>query len=112
MSGSRFATFCIAAALIIACTTTPASQAPTPQPATQTSSTVQPGPGAPPAGQPGPGGPGGPGGQGRRPNPIQQDSLRRIQVDSIMRAIAGHESEPAGKVFKNVKLLKGVLARD
>jgi hypothetical protein len=55
-------------------------------------------------------GPGGPGGPGRRPNPAQQDTARRAQVDSIMRAIAGKEQQPAGQVFKNVKLLKDMPA--
>jgi hypothetical protein len=41
---------------------------------------------------------------------MQQDTLRRAQVDSIMRTIAGRENEPAGKVFKNVKLLKDMPA--
>ena len=36
--------------------------------------------------------------------------MRRGQVDSIMRAIAGRENEPAGKVFKNVKVLKDMPA--
>lgn len=81
------------------CTSTPATQAPSPQPAAQ----AQP---APPLAAPG-----GPQGAGRRrPNPIQQDSARRAQVDSIMRTIAGREQEPAGTVFKNVKLLKSMPA--
>jgi hypothetical protein len=33
-------------------------------------------------------------------------------VDSIMVAIRGREQEPAGKVFKNVKLLKDMPAAD
>ncbi len=39
-----------------------------------------------------------------------QDTMRRQQVDSIMATIAGRENEPAGKVFKNVKLLKDMPA--
>jgi hypothetical protein len=46
----------------------------------------------------------------RGPNPIAQDSTRRAQVDSIMRTIAGRETQPAGTVFKNVKLLKDMPA--
>ena len=111
MGGTRFALFCIASAMIIACTTTQTSQAPAPQ--TSAPTTVRPDAsppqGAAPGGQPGQPGPGGPG-QGRRPNPAQQDTLRRAQVDSIMRAIAGRETEPAGKVFKNVKVLKDMPA--
>jgi hypothetical protein len=47
------------------------------------------------------------GGPRRRvpPNPVVQDSVRRATVDSILATIAGREAEPAGKVFKNVKLL-------
>ena len=33
-------------------------------------------------------------------------------VDSILKSIAGRENEPAGTVFKNVKLLKDVKAGD
>ena len=59
--------------------------------------------------------PGAPGGLPRRrppPNPLQQDTARRMLVDSIMRAIAGRESEPAGTVFKNVTLLKAMPAAE
>ena len=92
---------------VLSCTTTQPSQAPTPQ---GPSTTQQPAPAAtsgPAATQPGPGGP--PQGN-RRPNPIQQDSARRAQVDSIMRTIAGREGQPAGTVFKNVKILKDMPA--
>ena len=56
----------------------------------------------------------GPVGQRRRPpaNPIVQDSIRRATVDSILKRIAGREMEPAGKVFKNVLLLKDIPAGD
>ncbi|HKY98396.1 MAG TPA: photosynthetic reaction center cytochrome c subunit family protein [Gemmatimonadaceae bacterium] len=86
---------------VLSCTTTPSSQAPTPQgPSTNQAP-------APTANQPGPGS--APQGN-RRPNPIQQDSARRAQVDSIMRTIAGREGQPAGTVFKNVKVLKDMPA--
>ena len=91
----------VAVVAVLSCTTTPSSQAPTPQ----GPSTSQ--PPAPSANQPGPGG--APQGN-RRPNPIQQDSARRAQVDSIMRTIAGREGQPAGTVFKNVKVLKDIPA--
>jgi len=91
----------LAAIIVGSCTSQPASQAPSPQPSAPVAQTVP---------TPGPGGPGGPGGQGRRPNPIQQDSARRAQVDSIMHAIAGREQQPASQVFKNVKLLKDMPA--
>jgi Photosynthetic reaction centre cytochrome C subunit len=61
----------------------------------------------------GPGGAGAPGGAPRRrvpPNPMQQDTVRRAAVDSIMRTIAGRESLPAGTVFQNVKELKDMPA--
>ena len=43
----------------------------------------------------------------------RRDSLtadRQRLVDSLMKTIAGRENEPAGKVFKNVKLLKDMPA--
>lgn len=61
----------------------------------------------------GPGGPGSPGGPRPRrppPNPFQQDTVRRATVDSILATISGRENEPAGDVFKNVKLLKAMPA--
>ena len=97
----------LAVTMVGSCTTQPASQAPSPQPASQAPS---PPPALPTMGVGGIPGPGGPGGQGRRPNPAQQDTARRAQVDSIMRAIAGKEQQPAGQVFKNVKLLKDMPA--
>jgi hypothetical protein len=110
MGGTRFAVFSLAAAFILACTTANTTQAPSPQPSTQT--TPAPAGGPPAAAQPGmQGGPGGaPSGPSRRPNPMVQDTLRRAQVDSIMRTIAGRENEPAGQVFKNVKVLKDMPA--
>ena len=41
---------------------------------------------------------------------MQQDTVRRKQVDSILVAIKGRENEPAGNVFKNVKVLKAMPA--
>ncbi|HEY5219206.1 MAG TPA: c-type cytochrome [Gemmatimonadaceae bacterium] len=43
----------------------------------------------------------------------RQDSLtadRQMLVDQVMKTIAGRENEPAGQVFKNVKLLKDMPA--
>lgn len=63
--------------------------------------------------QAGPGGPGAPGGPPRRrvpPNPWQQDTVRRAMVDSLMRTIAGRETQRAGDVFQNVKELKDMPA--
>ena len=62
-----------------------------------------------------PSGPGAPGGPPRRrppPNPMQQDTIRRATVDSILVSIAGRENQPAGTVFKNVKLLKNLTAAE
>ena len=92
----------VAAIVVGSCTSQPASQAPSPQPSAQ-------GQVSPPASAPA-GAPVASQGPGRRPNPIQQDSARRAQVDSIMRAIAGREQQPASQVFKNVKLLKDMPA--
>ena len=88
----------LSAVIIVACTSSPTTQAPSPQPASPVAQQ-----GAQPAatGAPAP---------RRAPNPIAQDSARRAQVDSIMRAIAGREQQPAGTVFKNVKLLKDMPA--
>ena len=94
----------IAAAIIVACTSAPTAQAPSPQPVTPATPVAQQG------SQPAVPGAGAPAGQRRAPNPIAQDSARRAQVDSIMRAIAGREQQPAGTVFKNVKLLKDMPA--
>jgi hypothetical protein len=91
----------IAAVIVVACTSTPTAQAPSPQPAA---------PVAQQGTQPATPGTAAPAGPRRAPNPIAQDSARRAQVDSIMRAIAGREQQPAGTVFKNVKLLKGMPA--
>ena len=87
-----------AALAIVACTSAPPAQAPAPQTSTAPAAVVPPAaPGAAPR---------------RAPNPLAQDSARRKQVDSIMLAIAGREQEPAGTVFKNVKLLKQMPARE
>jgi len=90
----------VAVVVILSCTSAQLSQAPYPQPATPAEQAVQP---AAPS-------PTGPSGPRRAPNPVAQDSARRMQVDSIMRAIAGREQQPAGSVFKNVKLLKNMPA--
>lgn len=41
---------------------------------------------------------------------MAQDTARRKQVDSILVVIKGRENEPAGTVFKNVKILKSMPA--
>ncbi|MEO5590808.1 MAG: photosynthetic reaction center cytochrome c subunit family protein [Gemmatimonadaceae bacterium] len=103
-------------AAIVSCTSAPSSHAPAPQP----SSAAQPVHASPPVreGQAGPPpegqrGPGRPEATPRRaPNPVVQDSLRRAQVDSILATIRGREQQPAGTVFKNVKLLKDMPAAE
>lgn len=101
----------LSAVLCAGCAPRPTSQ---PVPAGQgtgsaaSTKTVEPAPGL--AGSGFPAGPSGPG-AGRRPaNPMAQDTARRKQVDSILVAIAGRENEPAGRVFKNVKVLKDMPA--
>lgn len=89
MKSSRFELVLIFAALFAGCTPPPSSE---PSPVGQ-------GSGGPPGGR-------------RPPNPMQQDTVRRKQVDSILVAIAGKENQPAGTVFKNVKLLKDMPAGD
>lgn len=113
MKRSRLDLALISAALFAGCTPQPTSEpAPVGQGAVATTTgTTAPGPGQPAAGQPGgPGGPGGPPGGRRPPNPMAQDTVRRKQVDSILVAIAGKENQPAGTVFKNVKVLKDMPA--
>ncbi len=111
MKRTRFQLVLVAAALFAGCTPHPTSQ---PSPSGQGNVVATPPIGAVVIAPPGPGGPGfpgGPGGAGRRPpNPMVQDTMRRKQVDSILVAIAGRENQPAGTVFKNVKVLKDMPA--
>ena len=96
----------------ISCSPAPQSSAPTPAPAS-----AQPAPVAPANASAGErGNPSAEAGVPRprraRPNPLVQDSLRRAMVAEVLHSIAGRESEPAGAVFKNVKLLKSVPAAE
>jgi hypothetical protein len=93
----------IAAVIIAACTSAQTAQAPSPQRSPAAAAVQQ-------GNQPAVPGAAAPAGPRRAPNPIAQDSARRAQVDSIMRVIAGREQQPAGTVFKNVKLLKDMPA--
>jgi hypothetical protein len=61
------------------------------------------------AGAPGTPGAGGPP-RRPRPTPWQQDSMRRTALESVLKEIAGRESQPAGVVFKNVQVLKNMPA--
>lgn len=49
---------------------------------------------------------------GPRPRPSRDSltKLRAIYVAQVMQQIAGHETEPADRVFKNVQVLKGITA--
>jgi photosynthetic reaction center cytochrome c subunit len=111
MKSSGLRLVLVSAALFAGCTPHPSSQ---PAPAGQGTGATLSGAAAvsPQRGPPGPGAQGGPpGGTGRRPpNPIAQDSVRRKLVDSVLASIAGRETEPAGTVFKNVKVLKDMPA--
>jgi hypothetical protein len=91
--------------LVYACATAPTTTNPSP--------TKQPA-----AGQQMPGGP--PGGPGSPRMPLTdsarrvRDSLNAARRDSasatVLRSIAGRETQPAESVFKNIKILKGVPA--
>ncbi|HUQ46897.1 MAG TPA: photosynthetic reaction center cytochrome c subunit family protein [Gemmatimonadaceae bacterium] len=110
MNRSRLELALVSAALFAGCTPQPTSE-PVPVGQTPVATTTASPPGQPanaPAGAPGTGGP--PPGGRRPPNPMQQDTVRRKQVDSILVAIAGKENQPAGTVFKNVKVLKDMPA--
>jgi len=87
------------ALLAIACSRTQPANAPAPAPGAAVAATA--------------GAPGQPAAAPRRrvpPNPFQQDTVRRAMVDSILATIAGRENEPAGTVFKNVKMLRDMPA--
>jgi hypothetical protein len=109
MNRSRLELILISAALFAGCTPQPTSE---PSPAGQgakPSTATTPPPAAP--GQEvarAPGGP--PPGNRRPPNPMAQDTVRRKMVDSVLASIAGKENQPAGTVFKNVKVLKDMPA--
>jgi hypothetical protein len=64
--------------------------------------------------RPGPGGPP-PGGVRRAPQPPnweRQDSVRKALMAEVLSTVAGRENEPAGKVFKNVKLNKNMPVKE
>lgn len=92
------------ALVAIACARTKPAPTPAPSPAAPT---VAAGPGGPPCT---PGTPNCPPRRRVPPNPLQQDTVRRAMVDSIMATIAGRENQPAGTVFKNVTVLKDMPA--
>jgi len=94
--------FAATAATVLACKST--QQTPTPTRAPGAAATAQ-----APGGPRGPGAPGGP--MRVRPSPAAMDSMRRGAVAKVLSEIAGRENEPAGQVFKNVKLWKTLPAR-
>jgi hypothetical protein len=96
------------ALVAIACSRTKPASTPTPAAGSPAVAAAPEGPR--PGGPPGPEGAGGPPRRRVPPNPFQQDTVRRAMVDSIMASIAGRENQPAGVVFKNVKLLKDMPA--
>ncbi len=106
MRSKKFQLMLVSAALFAGCTPSPTTQ---PTPVGQGAGTTPPRDVAAGMPAPGPGGPSGPGGR-RPPNPMAQDTARRKQVDSILVAIAARVNEPAGTVFKNVKILKDMPA--
>jgi len=58
---------------------------------------------------------GAPAGAAARRVPPSRDSmakLRSVYVTQIMQQIAGHENEPAERVFKNVQVLRGITAAE
>src|SRR6185369_16992068 len=59
-------------------------------------------------------GPGNPAGPPRRIPPPRDSmtKLRAAYVAQVMQQIAGHENEPAERVFKNVQVLKGLTAAE
>lgn len=82
----------------LGCASSSKSEKPAPAPA--------PGPAQRAEGAPRPGGPP-PGGVRRAPAPPnweRQDSVRKALMAEVLASVAGKENEPAGKVFKNVKL--------
>ncbi|MCE2901773.1 MAG: c-type cytochrome [Gemmatimonas sp.] len=51
--------------------------------------------------------------QRRQPvSPMKQDTVRKQAIAELMAALQGRENEPAGVVFKNVKLHKSMPARE
>jgi Photosynthetic reaction centre cytochrome C subunit len=91
----------------LSCSKAPATSSPTPG----TGPTATPGGRGSPA--PNAGNPGTPGTVAGRRVPPSRDSLAKLRanyVATVMQSIAGHENEPADKVFKNVQVLKNLTA--
>ena len=80
------------------------------------SSTTTPATATPVAQTPAPANANAPAGQTARtrtppPSPMKLDTLRRQAVAEVLASIKGRENEPAGTVFKNVKLFKDMPAK-
>ncbi len=45
-------------------------------------------------------------------SPLRQDTVRKEAMAAVMATIAGRENEPAGQVFKNVKLHRQMPAKE
>lgn len=60
-----------------------------------------------------PGAPAAPAAQRRQPvSPMKQDTVRKQAIAELMATLQGRENEPAGAVFKNVKLHKSMPVRE
>lgn len=97
----------VAGALLgaLSCSRAPATSSPAP--GTGPTATPGGGRGAPPTTGNAPGAP------AARRVPPSRDSLAKLRaayVATVMQSIAGHENEPADKVFKNVQVLKSLTA--
>jgi hypothetical protein len=67
-----------------------------------------------PAGPAGPPGaqPAAPRARREPPSPLRLDTLRKADVAAVLASIKGRENEPAGTVFKNIKLFKDMPAKE
>lgn len=113
MRSLRFTVVALLAAGCQSARTTPStttSAGPAAQPAATQPSPQQPAATAAGTQAGAPGGQGGAAGPRRRPDPRQLEAGRANVVRQLLTQIAGRENEPAGKVFKNVKLLQNVPA--
>jgi hypothetical protein len=95
----------------VACKTGQRTATPSTSPTPSTTQAPAPANGTGVAAAPGAGGARPPGGARPRPSPAAMDSMRRGMVARMLTEIAGRENEPAGQVYKNVKMWKDVPAR-
>ena len=90
---------------LASCAKAPATPAPSPGTGPTTAAVPTSGAQPPAAGQPAV-----LGGPRARPSRDSLTKLRAVYVAQVMKQIAGHENEPADKVFKNVQVLKDLTA--